>query len=200
MTIEEKKSYALGVAIASNYANLGLKINTSTLIKGFSDLINNETLAIPSEEIQSLLADLQKEIDNNSKNTVNQEKIKGEAFLKENKTKEGVIETPSGLQYKILRQSEGKKPQATSTVEVHYHGTLLDGSVFDSSVLRNKTIEFPLNQVILGWTEGVQLMSEGSKFIFYIPSHLAYGDQGAGEQIKGGATLIFEVELIKIKK
>ncbi|HPX58937.1 MAG TPA: FKBP-type peptidyl-prolyl cis-trans isomerase [Bacteroidales bacterium] len=199
MTLEEKKYYALGAAIASNYANLGLKIDTQAFAKGFSAVINHETLAIPPTEIQSILENLQKEIDDNTKNTANQEKAKGEAFLKENKTKEGVIETASGLQYKILRQGEGKKPKANSTVEVHYHGTLLDGTVFDSSVLRNKTIEFPLNQVIVGWTEGVQLMSEGAKFVFYIPSHLAYGDQGAGEQIKGGATLIFEVELIKVK-
>jgi len=110
-----------------------------------------------------------------------------------------VKETPSGLQYKVITESIGKKPTETDTVEVHYHGTLIDGTVFDSSVLRGQTIEFPLNQVIKGWTEGVQLMSEGSKFEFYIPSHLAYGDQGAGDAIKGGATLIFQVELFKVK-
>ncbi len=124
---------------------------------------------------------------------------KGEAFLAENRKKEGVVETASGLQYKIIRQGNGKQPTAENTVEVHYHGTLIDGTVFDSSVVRKKTIEFPLNQVIPGWTEGVQLMKEGAKYEFYIPSHLAYGDQGAGNLIKGGATLIFEVELFKVK-
>ena len=199
MTLSEKRSYALGAAIASNYATTGLKFDSQTLAKGFSAVINKESLEISPDEIQSILEDMQHDIECNCHCDLHEEEAKGKAFLAENKTKEGVIETSSGLQYKILRQGDGKKPTASQTVEVHYHGTLIDGTVFDSSVLRKKTIEFPLNQVIPGWTEGVQLMNEGSKFMFYIPSHLAYGDQGAGNLIKGGATLIFEVELFKVK-
>ena len=125
-------------------------------------------------------------------------KEKGKAFLAENKKKEGVIETASGLQYKVVKMGTGPKPHETDKVKVHYHGTLIDGTVFDSSVERGEPIEFPLNGVIKGWTEGVQLMPVGSKFIFYIPSDLAYGDRDAGPTIKGGSTLIFEVELLEI--
>lgn len=199
MTLAEKRSYALGAAIGSNYVKTGLEFDSQALARGFSTVGKEEALEISPEEIQSLLQDMQTEIDNNCNTVLKQEIEKGAAFLAENKKKEGITETASGLQYKIIRQGEGKKPTAENTVEVHYHGTLLDGTVFDSSVARNKTIEFPLNQVIAGWTEGVQLMSEGAKFEFYIPSHLAYGDQGAGNLIKGGATLKFEVELFKVK-
>ncbi|MDD4208843.1 MAG: FKBP-type peptidyl-prolyl cis-trans isomerase [Bacteroidales bacterium] len=199
MTLEEKRSYALGAAIGSNYATSGLKFDAQALARGFNAVGNREALEISPDEIQRLLQDMQTEIENNCNTDSKKEMEKGEAFLAENKKKEGVVETASGLQYKIIRQGEGKQPTAENTVEVHYHGTLIDGTVFDSSVVRKKTIEFPLNQVIPGWTEGVQLMKEGAKYEFYIPSHLAYGDQGAGNLIKGGATLIFEVELIKVK-
>lgn len=122
----------------------------------------------------------------------------GEVFLEQNKQKEDIIETASGLQYQVLTKGEGKEnPLATSKVKVHYHGTLLDGTVFDSSVDRGEPISFGLNQVIKGWTEGVQLMVEGDKFRFYIPSNLAYGDRAAGK-IAPGSLLIFDVELIEI--
>ena len=125
---------------------------------------------------------------------------KGEAFLKENSTKEGVKTTASGLQYKVLRDGKGKSPKATDTVEVHYKGTLLDGTEFDSSYKRGQTIEFPLNRVIPGWTEGVQLMKEGAKYQFTIPSALAYGERGTpGGPIPPNSTLIFEVELVSVK-
>jgi FKBP-type peptidyl-prolyl cis-trans isomerase len=125
---------------------------------------------------------------------------KGEKFLAENKTKEGVKTTPSGLQYKIVKEGAGKSPKATDTVLVHYEGKLLDGSIFDSSIKRNEPISFPLNRVIPGWTEGVQLLKEGGKVILYIPSNLAYGASGTpGGPIGPNETLIFEVELLKVQ-
>ena len=124
---------------------------------------------------------------------------KGQAFLAENGKKEGITTTASGLQYKVLVAGSGKKPKATDTVKVHYRGTLLDGTEFDSSYKRKEPIEFGLNQVIRGWTEGVQLMSEGSKYEFYIPSNLAYGPRGAGGDIGPDETLIFEVELLAVR-
>jgi FKBP-type peptidyl-prolyl cis-trans isomerase FkpA len=124
---------------------------------------------------------------------------KGKAFLEENAKKEGVKSTSSGLQYKVLTPGEGRSPKATDTVLVHYHGTLINGTEFDSSYKRNEPIEFPLNRVISGWTEGVQLMQEGAKYEFYIPSNLAYGSRGAGGDIGPDETLIFEVELLKVR-
>jgi FKBP-type peptidyl-prolyl cis-trans isomerase FkpA len=123
----------------------------------------------------------------------------GKAFLEENASKEGVVTTPSGLQYKVLRAGEGKKPKATDTVVVNYRGTLISGVEFDSSYLAGREpAEFPLNRVIKGWTEGLQHMQEGAKFVFYIPSDLAYGKRGAGIDIGPDETLIFEVELLKV--
>jgi len=126
---------------------------------------------------------------------------KGKAFLDENASKEGVEVTESGLQYKVMTEGDaaGKSPSATDTVEVHYRGTLIDGTEFDSSYKRGETISFPLNGVIAGWTEGVQLMKEGAKYQFFIPSHLAYGSRGAGGVIGPDETLIFEVELVKVR-
>ena len=123
---------------------------------------------------------------------------KGEKFLEDNGKKEGVVTTASGLQYMVLTPGTGKSPKATDTVRVHYSGTLLSGTEFDSSYKRKEPIDFPLNRVIPGWTEGVQLMSEGAKFRFFIPSRLAYGPRGAGRDIGPNETLIFEVELLKV--
>jgi FKBP-type peptidyl-prolyl cis-trans isomerase FkpA len=124
---------------------------------------------------------------------------KGEKFLEDNAKKEGVVVTASGLQYKVITPGTGKSPKATDTVEVHYEGTLINGTVFDSSYRRKESIEFPLNRVIAGWTEGVQLMQEGAKYRFFIPSKLAYGPRGAGRDIGPNEALIFDVELIKVK-
>ena len=123
----------------------------------------------------------------------------GQAFLAANAKKEGVVTTASGLQYKVLQAGTGPKPKATDTVNVHYHGTFIDGKTFDSSYDRGEPISFPLNRVIAGWTEGVQLMPVGSKYEFYIPYKLAYGERGAGGAIPGYATLIFQVELLAIE-
>jgi FKBP-type peptidyl-prolyl cis-trans isomerase len=198
MTQEEKKSYALGIALGINYQQMGIKVNDIAFTKGLSDCLNGKKPELSDQEIQQALNAIQDDIEKENTFIVEREKEKGCKFLEENKQKFGVKETQSGLQYKVIRESIGKKPAPTDTVEVHYHGKLLDGTVFDSSVERGEKIKFPLNQVIPGWTEGLQLMSEGSKFEFYIPSHLAYGDKGAGDVIKGGSTLIFEVELFKV--
>jgi FKBP-type peptidyl-prolyl cis-trans isomerase len=123
---------------------------------------------------------------------------KGEKFLQDNSKKEGVVTTASGLQYKVITEGTGRSPSAADTVEVHYEGTLIDGRVFDSSYKRGESIEFPLNRVIAGWTEGVQLMKEGAKYRFYIPSKLAYGSRGAGRDIGPNEALIFDVELLKV--
>jgi len=160
----------------------------------------NGTNKLSQNEMQVIFNQLQQELQKRQQAEVEVEKEKGRAFLAENGKKEGVVTTPSGLQYKVVTMGTGAKPTATDKVRVHYHGTTLDGEVFDSSVQRGETIAFPLNQVIKGWTEGLQLMPIGSKFIFYIPSDLAYGDRGAGPTIKPGATLIFEVELFEIEK
>ena len=131
--------------------------------------------------------------------TVDTTQKKDKEFLETNKTQEGVKVTASGLQYKVLKEGSGKQPKATDTVEVHYRGTLIDGTEFDSSYKRNQSISFPLNGVIPGWTEGLQLMKEGAKYKLFIPSELGYGARGAGDLIYPNATLIFEVELIKVK-
>ncbi len=123
---------------------------------------------------------------------------RGEKFLQDNAAKEGVVTTPSGLQYKIVREGEGRQPSASDTVVVHYRGTLIDGTEFDSSYKRGEPIEFPLNRVIAGWTEGVQLMKEGAEFRFFIPSKLAYGSRGAGRVIGPNEALIFDVELLEV--
>lgn len=197
MTDLEKKSYAMGVAIGSNY--MGTTWDANAFANGFLHMTAQQQLLLSMEEIQHQIELFQEEMEKGAQQGVEEEKAKGKVFMEANRSKEGVKETASGLQYKVVREGKGKSPKATSTVTVHYVGTLLDGKVFDSSRERgDNPISFALNQVISGWTEGLQLMQEGSVYEFYIPSHLAYGDRGAGQMIKGGATLIFEVELIEV--
>lgn len=198
MTQEEKISYALGANIGESFKQQGIEVQQDIFFQGFKDGVANKNMFTQSE-MEQLFNDFQMMMQKKQNSMVDEEKAKGAAFLAENKTKEGVIETASGLQYKVVKMGTGAKPTATDKVKVHYHGTLLDGTVFDSSVQRGEPITFGLNQVIAGWTEGVQLMPIGSKFIFYIPSNLAYGDRAAGS-IKPGSTLIFEVELLDIEK
>lgn len=196
MTDKEKMSYALGVNYGEQFKNLGLDVDFDLILKGMNDGLNGAN-KFSMEEMQAAFQLVNETVESNQQKMLEEEKTKGAEFLAQNKKNKGVVETPSGLQYKVIKEGTGKKPTATDKVKVHYHGTLLDGTVFDSSVERGEPITFPLNQVIAGWTEGVQLMSEGSKYIFYIPSNLAYGDRGA-QTIKPGATLIFEVELIEV--
>ncbi len=199
MTQEQKISYALGANVGENFKATGIELMYEFFFQGVQDGMNG-TNKLSQNEMQVIFNQLQQELQKRQQAEVEVEKEKGRAFLAENGKKEGVVTTPSGLQYKVVKMGTGAKPTATDKVRVHYHGTTLDGEVFDSSVQRGETIVFPLNQVIKGWTEGLQLMPIGSKFIFYIPSDLAYGDRGAGPTIKPGATLIFEVELFEIEK
>ena len=199
MTQEERISDALGANIGESFKQQDIDVVMDKFIQGFTDGKAGQN-KFSQAEMEQVFQEFQKMMQTKQNSVMDEEKAKGAAFLAENKKKDGVIETPSGLQYKVVKMGTGAKPSATDRVKVHYHGTLIDGTVFDSSVERGQPITFGLNQVIAGWTEGVQLMPVGSKFIFYIPSNLAYGDRAAGDKIKPGSTLIFEVELLDIEK
>ncbi|MCX6174547.1 MAG: FKBP-type peptidyl-prolyl cis-trans isomerase [Ignavibacteriales bacterium] len=207
-------SYAIGQNIFQNLTDPFLQINFNVLIKSIQDAMNGksdmtkekviEVLTALNKRGQERQAAMQK-IENEKKKAemapiIEKNKKDGEAFLAENKNKEGVKTTASGLQYKVLVSGTGPSPKDTSKVKVHYAGKLLNGKEFDSSYKRNQPAEFPLNQVIKGWTEGLQLMHVGDKFEFYIPYQLAYGEEGKGETIPPASVLIFEVELLDIVK
>ena len=193
----DKVSYALGLSLGQNMASSGVKtIEFDDLVAGMKAIMNKEKPAISFDEAQEVLNTFFSELE---AQVAGKAKEEGEAFLAENAKREGVIVTASGLQYEVLTAAEGKKPKATDKVKVHYEGTLIDGTVFDSSYRRGEAISFGLNQVIKGWTEGVQLMSVGAKYKFFIPYNLAYGERGAGAQIPPYAALIFTVELLGIE-
>ena len=197
-------SYAIGINLGRSMRQLdGVDLNREIIFQGLEDAFADKESPLSEQQVQQLLIALQQEMQAaqmQAQRAKAAEAIeKGQAFLTENKTKEGVMETETGLQYKILREGTGAMPAATNTVKVNYEGRLLDGKVFDSSYERGEPIEFPLNRVISGWTEGLQLMKEGAKFQFYIPSNLAYGDRGSPPNIGPGETLIFDVELLEVK-
>lgn len=199
MTKQQKQSYAIGVNMGKNVARDGIMLDMESFIKGVKDGIADQN-KFTDEEMNAIFSELQKDLQAIHEDKIRAEKEKGRKFLEENKKNKSIYTTESGLQYKIITRGTGPKPTAESKVTVNYEGRLLDGTVFDSSIKQGKPITFGLNRVIRGWTEGVQLMPVGSKFIFYIPSDLAYGDRGAGNDIPGGATLIFEIELLSIDK
>lgn len=198
----DSMSYALGMNVGADFAkNLkgipGGKSNPDLVIKGFATAMKGDSTLMTAEAATEFFRQY---ITKAQEADVQLKKSAGEKFLAENAKADGVIVTPSGLQYKVLTATEGPKPTAQDTVKVHYKGTLLDGTVFDSSIDRGEPIEFPLGQVIPGWTEGVQLMSIGSKYKLFVPYNLGYGEQGTqGGPIPGYATLTFEVELLGIK-
>ncbi len=202
-THQDTISYLIGRDIGKNMKTNDIEITPEIMFAGLKDGIGGIDSVINAEVTEQVMTGFQQEMMAKQQNKTSEEsaevKAVGAAFLAENKTKEGVVALPSGLQYKVITEGTGEKPKPEDTVEVHYTGTLIDGTVFDSSVERGESIKFPLNGVIPGWTEGVQLMSPGAKYLFYIPSALAYGDKGAGP-IPGGSTLIFEVELLSIEK
>lgn len=194
----DKVSYALGLSIGNNFLNSGIKdLQIEDFVKGLSDVLKEEKPEITYDEAKQVINDyflkLQRE-----KLEIN--KKAGEEFLNINKGRTGVVELPSGLQYQVLKQGTGEKPKATDKVKCHYHGTLINGTVFDSSVDRGTPAVFGVNQVIPGWVEALQLMPVGSKWRLFIPSQLAYGEHGAGEMIEPNSTLIFDVELLDIVK
>ena len=205
-TQKDKVSYSIGLNMGRNFAEKSIDVDSRMLAEGIKHgLSKSESeYLMTKDEIREVMLALQREMiqkqQEKRKILAEKNKTDGEKFLAENKSKEGVQTLPSGLQYKIIKDGTGKKPTEKSTVTTHYTGKLLDGTVFDSSVQRGTPATFELNQVIKGWTEGLQLMKEGSKWEFYIPSQLAYGENGAGEVIGPNATLIFEVELISVDK
>lgn len=199
----KKFSYAMGMDVGQSIKGLGAEIDQAALNAAIGDVLSGVALKLEAAESTQIKQDFfrkKQEAQMAERKTAGAEnKAKGEAFLAENAKKEGVTVTASGLQYEVLTQGDGKKPAATDTVKVHYQGTLLDGTEFDSSYKRGQPISFPLNGVIKGWTEGVALMPVGSKYKFYIPSNLAYGERGAGAKIGPDSTLIFTVELLAIE-
>lgn len=200
----DKLSYALGLGIGQQLKQMGLKDNLviEDFAASITDVLNDNTLKVSHQEGQQIVNTFFRELEqkqNAAKAAAGKvAKEEGAKFLAENAKKEGIIVTKSGLQYEVLTEGTGKQPKATDTVRCHYEGRLLDGTIFDSSYKRNAPADFGLQQVIAGWTEGVQLMSEGAKYRFYIPYMLAYGEGGAGASIPPFATLIFDVELIKV--
>ncbi|MFT3946477.1 MAG: FKBP-type peptidyl-prolyl cis-trans isomerase [Agriterribacter sp.] len=189
-------SYALGVLDATFFKAQGVeKINYALMNKGFEDVLRGKNTLLNNQQCDMTVREqLQAFMRKKSEAVI----AEGEKFLAENKKREGVKVTPSGLQYEVLKMGDGPKPSDTSTVKVHYEGFLINGKKFDSSRDRGEPVSFGLNQVIRGWTEGVQLMPVGSRFKFYIPYTLGYGEQGSGSTIPGGSTLIFDVELLGI--
>ena len=198
-----KLSYALGIGIGSQLANMGAKeLSIDDFLQAIKDVLSGADLKVDETEAQQLVQkffqeqeEKQQAVDTEANKAFRQV---GEDFLSDNAQKEGVIVLPSGLQYQVLREGNGKQPKATDRVKCHYEGTLIDGTKFDSSYDRGEPATFGLNQVIAGWTEGVQLMQEGAKYRFFIPYNLAYGERGTGSSIPPFAALVFDVELIEV--
>ncbi|MGD0517852.1 MAG: FKBP-type peptidyl-prolyl cis-trans isomerase [Thermoguttaceae bacterium] len=202
-TQKEKMSYSIGVDVAKNFAKMGMDLDLDVFFRGLKDGFSGKKLLMTDDEMHATISafqnDLTKKQSQGKQTAAEENKKTGEAFLAENKKKEGVVTLPSGLQYKILKAGKGKKPTDADTVECHYRGTLIDGTEFDSSYRRGQPATFPVAGVIAGWTEALKLMPVGSKWQLFVPSQLAYKERGSGQEIGPNATLIFEVELLGIK-
>lgn len=198
-TLNQRLSYIVGENMAHQLKNDGIELDTDALILAVTDVLAGNPSRLSNEDKQSTVAEIQKISQDKQSEAGAKNKAEGEAFLAENAKKDDVTVTDSGLQYKVLNKGDGAKPQATDTVQVHYHGTLIDGTVFDSSYDRGEPAVFPVNGVIAGWIEALQLMGVGDKFELAIPSGLAYGPNGSGQAIGPDTTLIFEVELLAIQ-
>lgn len=201
-TQKQKVSYSIGIDIGNNFKQSEIDIDLEALAQGVKDAVSDSTPRLTEQQMDEAMRQLQQEMiakrNESAKKAGEKNKLEGEAFLAENAKKEGVVTLPSGLQYKILKQGDGKKPKLTDAVTTHYRGTLIDGTEFDSSYKGGEPASFRLNEVIAGWTEALQLMPVGSKWQLFIPSNLAYGEHGRGGPIGPNATLIFEIELISI--
>ena len=192
----DKFSYGLGMGIGQNLLSMGVEnMNVDDFVKGLKDVLTGAKTEMTHAEAQTVVNEHFRKL---AEDAYAQNKASGEAFLAANAKKEGVTVLPSGLQYEVITEGNGKKPSATDRVQCHYEGTLIDGTIFDSSIKRGQPAVFGVNQVIAGWVEALQLMSEGSKWRLYIPQELAYGAHGAGESIPPYSALIFDVELIKV--
>ena len=199
----DKLSYALGLGIGRQLSQMGAEdLNIDDFAQAIKDIIAGNDLQVTDQEAQSIVTEFFQQQEAKQRAAAAEKykdnKDKCEAWLAEKAMEDGVVTLPSGLMYQVLNEGTGKKPTAADTVECHYEGRLIDGTVFDSSYKRGESATFPLNGVIAGWTEGVQLMSEGAKYRFFIPYQLAYGERGAGQAIPPFAALVFDVELIKV--
>jgi FKBP-type peptidyl-prolyl cis-trans isomerase len=208
---KDKVSYSLGVDIGRTLQKFQLDLNEAALSQGIADVLESKPMAMTDQELQTTLQAFQQKMMQKQQEAVSkrQEEMKGVAekneadgkkFLEDNAKKPGVKTTPSGLQYKVIKEGSGDKPKETDVVETNYRGTTIDGKEFDSSAKHGSTASFPVNGVIKGWTEALKLMPVGSKWELYVPSDLAYGPEGSGDDIAPGSTLVFEVELLNIKK
>lgn len=197
-------SYAIGVLVAQNFKSQQITLDPALVQKGFASVMNNGTQLLDVTACQNVVNNymmkVQQKMAAEEAKKFEPNRLEGEKFLAENKKKAGVLTTPSGLQYEILKAGEGEKPKESDKVKTHYHGTLIDGTVFDSSVSRGEPVTFPVNAVIPGWVEALQMMPVGSKWKLYIPQNLAYGARAAGDKIKPYSALVFEVELLSIEK
>ena len=199
-TDADKVSYGIGLQLAQQVKSQSFPgFNLDALVIGLKDVFNNEPMRFPEDEMQAAFSAINQQVQAAAASAAAENKTAGKAFLEENAKKDGVITTESGLQYEIITEGTGPKPSQSDMVVTHYHGSLTDGTVFDSSVDRGEPAQFPVNGVIQGWIEALQLMPVGSKWRLTIPSDLAYGDQGSAPVIEPGATLIFDIDLIEIK-
>jgi FKBP-type peptidyl-prolyl cis-trans isomerase FklB len=198
-SVEALASYAVGRQVGEQLTSQPFPgLEPDALVAGLSDVLKGQASPYKDDELRGALDELNRRVQRMQQQQAGAMAAAGEEFLKQNATKAGIVVTRSGLQYEVLKEGKGPKPGPESTVRVHYHGTLVDGTVFDSSVQRGEPIEFPVNGVIAGWTEALQLMPVGSKWKLYIPQDLAYGARGAGGVIGPFATLVFEVDLLRV--
>lgn len=196
---KQKFSYAVGVQLAQNMLRQSIQVEPEAFIQSIRDVLNRSPLKLTPQEMQQVLVSYQQQQIKAQQLQGQKNLIAGQSFLAENRNKKGVIQTDSGLQYKVIHQGEGKKPNSSDTVLVHYRGTLTDGKEFDSSYKRGQPVSFKVSGVIKGWQEILPMMNAGSKWQIYVPPHLGYGERGAGADIPPNSALIFDVELLSIK-
>ena len=197
--LKDKVSYSVGVNVGGNLKTQGQDLNPDALLAGLKDALSGKQPAMSDKEMQETMEAWSKQMEDKQKAMGEKNVAEGVKFLAENKSKSGVKTTASGLQYKVIKEGSGAQPKVTDTVSVNYRGTLINGTEFDSSYKRGQPATFPVNRVIPGWTEALQLMKVGSKYQLFIPSSLAYGERAASAEIAPNSTLIFEVELLEVK-